>query len=67
LGDIVYKLKLDQTLEVKRRGFWTVEAVKTFLIYFLPLAGEIIEFNDALESKPETVNRWSHMLDGWLK
>jgi glycine cleavage system H protein len=57
LGDIVYVEveTLDQTLE-KDEVFGTVEAVKTVSDLFLPLAGEIIEFNDALESKPETVN-----------
>ncbi len=33
-----------------------MEAVKTVSDLFLPVAGEIIEFNDALESNPETVN-----------
>lgn len=57
LGDIVYVEveTLDQTLE-KDEIFGTVEAVKTVSDLFLPLAGEIIEFNDALESTPETVN-----------
>ncbi|WP_367755363.1 glycine cleavage system protein GcvH [Flavobacterium sp. WC2421] len=57
LGDIVYVEveTLDQTLE-KDEVFGTVEAVKTVSDLFLPLAGEIIEFNDALESTPETVN-----------
>ena len=34
----------------------TVEAVKTVSDLFLPLSGEIIEFNDELESNPEDVN-----------
>ena len=57
LGDIVYVEveTLDQTLE-KDAVFGTVEAVKTVSDLFLPVAGEIIEFNDALESSPETVN-----------
>lgn len=57
LGDIVYVEveTLDQTLE-QDEVFGTVEAVKTVSDLFLPLAGEIIEFNDALESAPETVN-----------
>ena len=57
LGDIVYVEveTLDQTLE-KDEVFGTVEAVKTVSDLFLPLSGEIIEFNDALESNPETVN-----------
>ena len=57
LGDIVYVEveTLDQSLE-KDEVFGTVEAVKTVSDLFLPLAGEIIAFNDALESNPESVN-----------
>ena len=57
LGDIVYVEveTLDQTL-VKDEVFGTVEAVKTVSDLFLPLSGEIIEFNDDLESNPDTVN-----------
>lgn len=57
LGDIVYVEveTLDQTLD-KDEVFGTVEAVKTVSDLFLPLSGEIIEFNEDLESDPETVN-----------
>lgn len=57
LGDIVYVEveTLDQTLE-KDEVFGTVEAVKTVSDLFLPLSGEIIKFNDELESTPESVN-----------
>ena len=57
LGDIVYVEveTLDQVLE-KDEVFGTVEAVKTVSDLFLPLAGEIIEFNEALEDSPESVN-----------
>ena len=57
LGDIVYVEveTLDQTLD-KDEVFGTVEAVKTVSDLFLPLSGEIIAFNDSLESAPETVN-----------
>lgn len=57
LGDIVYVEveTLDQTLE-KDEVFGTVEAVKTVSDLFLPMAGEIVAFNDDLESNPETVN-----------
>jgi glycine cleavage system H protein len=57
LGDIVYVEveTLDQTLD-KDEVFGTVEAVKTVSDLFLPMAGEIIEFNDSLERTPETVN-----------
>lgn len=57
LGDIVYVEveTVDQTLD-QDEVFGTVEAVKTVSDLFLPLAGEIIEFNEALETEPETVN-----------
>lgn len=57
LGDIVYVEveTLDQSLE-KDEVFGTVEAVKTVSDLFLPLSGEIIEFNDDLEANPENVN-----------
>lgn len=57
LGDIVYVEveTLDQTLE-KDEVFGTVEAVKTVSDLFLPLSGEIIEFNSDLEATPENVN-----------
>ena len=57
LGDIVYVEveTLDQTLD-KDEVFGTVEAVKTVSDLFLPLTGEIIAFNEELESTPENVN-----------
>lgn len=57
LGDIVYVEveTLDQTLD-KDEVFGTVEAVKTVSDLFLPLSGEIVEFNDELERNPEDVN-----------
>jgi glycine cleavage system H protein len=57
LGDIVYVEveTLDQTLS-QDEVFGTVEAVKTVSDLFLPLSGEIIEFNDQLEVTPEVVN-----------
>ncbi len=66
LGDIVYVEveTLDQTLS-KDEVFGTVEAVKTVSDLFLPLSGEIVEFNDSLESEPEKVNTDPYG-DGWM-
>ncbi|HLP62876.1 glycine cleavage system protein GcvH [Flavobacterium sp.] len=66
LGDIVYVEveTLDQTLE-KDEVFGTVEAVKTVSDLFLPVSGEIIEFNDSLERTPENVNTDPYG-DGWM-
>lgn len=66
LGDIVYVEveTLDQTL-AKDEVFGTVEAVKTVSDLFLPLAGEIIEFNESLETSPEKVNSDPYG-EGWM-
>lgn len=66
LGDIVYVEveTLDQTLD-KDEVFGTVEAVKTVSDLFLPVSGEIIEFNDSLESEPEKVNSDPYG-EGWM-
>jgi len=66
LGDIVYVEveTLDQELD-KDEVFGTVEAVKTVSDLFLPLSGEIIEFNDSLEYDPEKVNSDPYG-DGWM-
>ena len=66
LGDIVYVEveTLDQTLD-KDEVFGTVEAVKTVSDLFLPLSGEIVEFNDSLETTPEKVNSDPYG-DGWM-
>ena len=66
LGDIVYVEveSLEETLEVDA-VFGTVEAVKTVSDLFLPIAGEIIEFNESLEEEPEKVNEDPYG-DGWM-
>ena len=66
LGDIVYVEveTLDQSL-AKDEVFGTVEAVKTVSDLFLPLSGEVIAFNDTLESTPEKVNSDPYG-DGWM-
>ncbi len=57
LGDIVYVEveSLDDTLE-KEAVFGSVEAVKTVSDLFMPLSGEVVEFNEILEDEPELVN-----------
>ncbi|MGW9685275.1 glycine cleavage system protein GcvH [Flagellimonas sp. 2504JD1-5] len=66
LGDIVYVEveTVDETLD-KEEVFGTVEAVKTVSDLFLPLSGEIIEFNEALEDEPEKVNTDPYGV-GWM-
>lgn len=66
LGDIVY-VDIDtvgETIE-KEQVFGTVEAVKTVSDLFMPVSGEILEFNKTLETQPETVNTDPYG-DGWM-
>jgi len=66
LGDIVYVEveTLDETLE-KEEVFGTVEAVKTVSDLFMPISGEVIEFNEKLEINPEVVNEDPYG-EGWM-
>ena len=66
LGDIVYVEveTLDETLDADE-VFGTVEAVKTVSDLFLPVSGEIIEFNESLEDEPEKVNSDPYG-EGWM-
>jgi len=66
LGDIVYVEveTLDETLN-KDEVFGTVEAVKTVSDLFIPLSGEVIGFNESLESEPEKVNSDAYG-EGWM-
>ncbi|HUH25287.1 MAG TPA: glycine cleavage system protein GcvH [Flavobacterium sp.] len=66
LGDIVYVEveTVDQTLD-QDEIFGSVEAVKTVSDLFLPVSGEIIEFNEGLETEPELVNTDAYGA-GWM-
>jgi glycine cleavage system H protein len=66
LGDIVYVDvdTLDDTI-AEGEVFGSVEAVKTVSDLFMPLTGEVIEFNDALEDDPELVNSDPYN-KGWM-
>lgn len=57
LGDIVY-VDVDTLDDTVAEGevFGSVEAVKTVSDLFMPLSGEVIEFNEELEDEPELVN-----------
>lgn len=66
LGDIVYVdiTSVGQTLQANE-VFGTVEAVKTVSDLFMPIGGEIIEFNEALSGQPELVNQEPYG-KGWM-
>ena len=57
LGDIVFVEieTVDESLDMEE-VFGSVEAVKTVSDLFMPISGEVIEFNEALETDPELVN-----------
>ncbi|WP_294477873.1 glycine cleavage system protein GcvH [uncultured Bacteroides sp.] len=66
LGDIVFVdiPAVGETLEAGET-FGTIEVVKTISDLFLPVAGEVLEQNEALEETPELVNKDPYG-EGWL-
>ena len=66
LGDIVFVdiPTVGETLEAGET-FGTIEVVKTISDLFLPIAGEVLEQNEALEENPELVNKDPYG-EGWL-
>jgi glycine cleavage system H protein len=66
LGDIVYvEIETEGESLDQEEVFGSVEAVKTVSDLFMPLSGEIIEFNSGLESNPEAVNTDPYG-EGWM-
>lgn len=66
LGDIVYvEVETEGETLAKDEVFGSVEAVKTVSDLFMPLSGEVLEFNEELESAPETVNS-DAFGEGWM-
>ena len=66
LGDIVYvEIETEGEELAQEEVFGTVEAVKTVSDLFMPISGEVIEFNQSLESAPETVNNDAYG-EGWM-
>lgn len=66
LGDIVF-IEVETTGESlqKEEVFGSVEAVKTVSDLFMPISGEVLEFNENLESNPESVNTDPYG-NGWM-
>ncbi|MFY8021480.1 MAG: glycine cleavage system protein GcvH [Bacteroidia bacterium] len=66
LGDIVYVdiATLGQTID-QHEVFGTVEAVKTVSDLFMPITGEVMEINKALDGAPELVNSDAYG-EGWM-
>lgn len=66
LGDIVF-IEVETEGETLDKGetFGTIEAVKTVSDMYMPLAGEVKEFNEELEDQPELVNKDPYG-NGWI-
>lgn len=66
LGEIVF-VELPSVGDVRKKEetFGTVEAVKAVSDLFMPVSGEVLEVNSALEDKPELINE-SPYEDGWM-
>ena len=66
LGDIVF-IEVETIGEnlAKEETFGTIEAVKTVSDMFMPVAGEVIEFNQGLADTPEKVNKDPYG-EGWI-
>ncbi len=66
LGDVVF-IEIETVGEklAKEEVFGTIEAVKTVSDLFMPVAGEILELNPALEETPDVVNKDPYG-KGWM-
>ena len=66
LGDIVF-VECETVGDALEAGesFGTIEAVKTVSDLYLPVAGEVLEFNEELEGEPELVNKDPYG-KGWI-
>jgi glycine cleavage system H protein len=66
LGDIVF-IEVETVGEELAKGesFGTIEAVKTVSDLFMPVSGEVLEFNEALNTNPELVNQDPYG-KGWI-
>lgn len=66
LGDIVFvEIETEGETLNKEEIFGSIEAVKTVSDLFMPISGEIAEFNESLEANPEVVNSDPYG-DGWM-
>jgi glycine cleavage system H protein len=66
LGDIVYiEVETEGETLAKGESFGTIEAVKTVADMYMPVGGEVLEFNADLEANPELVNTDSYG-KGWI-
>ena len=66
LGDIVF-IEVETVGEILERheAFGTIEAVKTVSDMFMPVSGEVLEFNEALTTNPDIINKDPYE-QGWV-
>jgi glycine cleavage system H protein len=66
LGDIVF-IEVETVGEIleKHEAFGTIEAVKTVSDMYMPVSGEVLEFNEALTTNPEIINKDPYE-KGWV-
>ena len=66
LGDIVF-VEVETVGEIleKHESFGTIEAVKTVSDMFMPVSGEVLEFNEALTTNPDIINKDPYE-QGWV-
>nr|WP_299206315.1 glycine cleavage system protein GcvH [uncultured Brumimicrobium sp.] len=66
LGDIVFvEVETEGESLDREEVFGSIEAVKTVSDLFMPVAGEVVEFNEELEANPELVNSDPYG-EGWM-
>lgn len=66
LGDVVFvEVETEGETLDKEETFGTIEAVKTVSDMFMPVGGEVVEFNAALEDNPELINTDPYG-EGWI-
>ena len=66
LGDVVFvEVETEGETIDREEAFGTIEAVKTVSDMFMPVSGEIIEFNEKLEDAPDLINQDPYG-DGWV-
>ncbi|MBP7496928.1 MAG: glycine cleavage system protein GcvH [Bacteroidales bacterium] len=66
LGDVVF-VEVETVGEIieKESAFGTIEAVKTVSDIFMPVTGEILEFNEELTANPDLINKDPYN-QGWI-
>jgi glycine cleavage system H protein len=66
LGDVVFvEVETEGEVLAKGESFGTIEAVKTVSDMYMPVEGEVLEFNPALTSSPELINKDPYG-EGWV-